>query len=301
MVGSRLPVSIGVPVYNGERYLAGTLDSLIAQTFEAFELIICDNASTDRTSEIAHAYAARDRRIRYVRSEQNIGSARNFNRAFHLATGEYFRWFSADDVAAPESLARCVEVLDAEPSVVLAYPKTRLIDGEGQAIRDYEDHLHLTMTDPCERFRELLTRIRYTNAVYGLMRADAVRRTGLFGTYLSSDEVFQAELVLQGAFWEIPEVLFFRRMHATASSSMTRTELLQFYRPERTWSVELTEWKRLLALTRVVQRAELNRRQKVRLQVYLARAAFWKRRTLTRELVDATRGVIRGLFRSRTE
>ena len=282
---ARPRVSIGLPVYNGERYLAATLDSLIAQTFEAFELVICDNASTDRTAEIAQAYAARDRRIRYAPSDRNIGSVRNFNRAFQLATGEYFRWFSADDLAAPESLARCVEVLDREPAVVLAYPKTRLIDGQGEAIRDYDDRLHLTMADPCERFRELLGRIGYTNAVYGLMRAAAVQRTGLFGTYLASDEVFQAELVLHGMFWEIPEVLFFRRIHAAASSGMTREERLTFDRPERARAGEMSMWKRLVGLSGAVERSGLDRSQKLRLQAYLARTAVQNRGVLAREVV----------------
>ena len=296
---ARPRVSIGVPVYNGERYLAATLDSLIGQTFEEFELIICDNASTDRTAEIARAYAARDRRIRYVPSDRNIGSVRNFNRAFRLGTGEYFRWFSADDLAAPESLARCVEVLDAEPAVVLAYPKTRLIDAEGQTIRDYDDRLHLTMADPCERFQELLGRIGYTNAVYGLMRTAAVQRTGLFGPYLASDEVFQAELVLHGLFWEIPAVLFFRRIHAAASSGMTLAERLSFDRPERARAREMSMWKRLVGLSRAVERSGLDRSQKVRLQAYLARTAVRSRDELAREVLEATRGVVGRLSRSR--
>lgn len=295
---ARPRVSIGVPVYNGERYLAATLDSLIAQTFDEFELVICDNASTDRTAEIAQAYSGRDRRIRYVPSDRNIGSVRNFNRAFQLATGEYFRWFSADDLAAPESLARCVEVLDQEPAVVLAYPKTRLIDGQGQAIRDYDDRLHLTMADPCERFQELLGRIGYTNAVYGLMRSATVRRTALFGPYYASDEVFQAELVLHGAFWEIPEVLFFRRMHAAASSGMTRAERLNFDRPERARAVEMSRWKRLLGLSRAVERSGLDRAQKLRLHAHLARRAIWDRDVLAREVFEATRGVVGGLLRA---
>jgi len=298
-VGNARPrVSIGLPVYNGERYLRVALDSLLSQTFGAFELVICDNASSDGTAEIARSFAARDRRIRYVRNDRNIGSARNFNRAFELSQGAYFRWFSADDVSASESLARCVEALDAEPAAVLAYPRTRLIDEHGQAIRDYDDRLHLTMADPCERFQELLTRLGYTNAVYGLMRADAVRRTTLFGPYVGSDEVFQAALVLQGAFLEIPEVLFFRRLHADASSSMTRADRLKSYSPDRARPTEMSRWKRLLGLSRVVERSALGRAQKVRLQTYLARTAVWDRGALAREVVAAMRDAVGGLLRS---
>src|SRR5207249_10009521 len=141
-------VSIGVPVYNGERYLGATLDSLLAQTFGDFELIICDNASTDGTEAIARAYAGRDARVRYVRQERNLGPPRNYNHAFELSRGEYFRWFPSDDLAAPQSVARCVEVLDREPSVVLAYPKPTLIDEDGRVLRDYEDRLDLRSPAP---------------------------------------------------------------------------------------------------------------------------------------------------------
>src|SRR5436190_12174806 len=91
-------VSIGLPVFNGERYLRQALDSLLGQDFQDFELIISDNASTDRTAEICRAYVAKDRRIRYYRNESNIGSAPNYRRVFELARGEFFKWCSHDDV-----------------------------------------------------------------------------------------------------------------------------------------------------------------------------------------------------------
>src|SRR5439155_684074 len=83
----------------------------------------------------------------------------------------YFRWAAADDLSAPQSLARCVEVLDREPAVVLAYPKTRFIDEHGRVILDYDDRLHLQSPRPRERFRQVLERLGRCNAAYGLMRA----------------------------------------------------------------------------------------------------------------------------------
>jgi glycosyltransferase involved in cell wall biosynthesis len=298
MAGRAPKVSIGVPVYNDERYLGETIQSLLAQTFEDFELIICDNASTDRTAEIARDYAARDSRIRYARNERNLGAARNYGRCFALAGGEYFRWFAGDDLAARESLARCVDVLDRDRGVVLAYPRTRLIDGQGRPLGDYEDRLHLQSPHPVERFRELLSRLGLCNAFYGLMRAGAVRRTGLLGSYIGSDVVFQAELVLHGTFWEIPEPLFFRRMHAAASSSMTPLQRLQFYSPERKRHVALTQWRHLLGLVRAVQRAPIDVRDKLRLHGFLARTAVWQRQELGREALLVTRQFLNHLFRT---
>ena len=113
-------VTIGLPVYNGQNYLVETLESLLAQTYTDFELVISDNASTDRTEAICRQYAAGDARIRYYRNDENIGASANYNRAFELGRGEYFKWAAHDDLLAPTYLERCVEVLDANPDVVLA-------------------------------------------------------------------------------------------------------------------------------------------------------------------------------------
>src|SRR5262245_60272429 len=121
-------VSIGLPVYNGARYLAEALDSLLVQTYENFELIICDNASTDHTEEICRAYANQDKRILYIRNKTNIGASRNYMHTFERASTEYFRWATYDDTSDPDLLTRCIEVLDQESTVVLAYPRTVLIN-----------------------------------------------------------------------------------------------------------------------------------------------------------------------------
>ncbi len=282
-------VSIGVPVYNGERYLGATLDSLLAQTFGDFELIVCDNASTDGTEAIARACAARDARVRYVRHERNLGPPRNYNHAFDLSCGEYFRWFPSDDLAAPESVARCVEVLDREPSVVLAYPKTTLIDEDGRVIRDYEDRLHLQSPCPSERFAQLLRDMVLCNAQYGLMRAAVLRRIGPLGLYVGSDNVLLAELSLYGTFWEIPKRLFFRRMHPAASSSMSAAERQRFYDPSAKGRVAMRQWRLLWELGRAAQRAPVDAAQRIRLALCVLRQARWSRHVLAQEVWSAVR------------
>lgn len=91
-------VSIGMPVYNGEKFIHEALDSLIAQTFTDFELVISDNASTDETQTICETYALRDPRIRYVRQTENKGALANFQFVLNEALGEYFMWAAADDL-----------------------------------------------------------------------------------------------------------------------------------------------------------------------------------------------------------
>jgi glycosyltransferase involved in cell wall biosynthesis len=123
-MGNRNPaVSIGLPVYNGERYLALAIRSVLEQTFEDFELIISDNASTDGTQEMAREFARADRRVRYQRMSRNLGPARNFNRLTLLARGRYFQWISHDDLWAPSLLAELVSPLDIDESVILSHSR----------------------------------------------------------------------------------------------------------------------------------------------------------------------------------
>jgi glycosyltransferase involved in cell wall biosynthesis len=278
-------VSIGLPVYNGERYIGETLDSLLAQTYEDFELIICDNHSGDRTQEICRSYAAKDPRIHYVRNSRNLGAAKNYRLTFELSSGEYFRWANCDDLFAPTSLERCVEVLDGNLSTVLVYPKTKLIDDSGQVISDYQDGLDLRSPVASERFKELQQRIGLVNAIYGLIRADVLRRTALVDAYIASDRPLAAELTLYGLFWEIPEYLFFRRIHANAySSQKDTTKLLEFYDPKIRDRAPLTAWRHLSANVTAVKRAPLCAAEKIHLIWFLVRSAIWNRERLIREL-----------------
>src|SRR3954452_21534224 len=103
-------VSIGLPVYNGEQFIRTALDSLLGQTYQPLELIICDNASTDQTAAICQEYLAKDQRVRYYRNPTNLGAVKNFNRAFELSSGIYFMWAADHDLREPTFVSRCVEV-----------------------------------------------------------------------------------------------------------------------------------------------------------------------------------------------
>ena len=298
MTRARPRVSVGMPVYNGERYLAAALESLRAQTYEDFELIISDNASIDRTAEIARSYAAQDRRIRYVRNAKNLGAAANFRHTVQLASGEYFRWAAADDISAPEFLARCIEVLDRESEVVLAYPKTRFIDEHGRVTSDYDDRLHLLQQRASDRFRALIDRLGHCNAMYGLMRTDVVRRTRLLGSYFGADIVLLAELVLYGAFWEVPEFLFYRRFHEAAHSRMTTIDQWKaFWNPEDRGRIYFYAWRHLWEHARSLPRAPLDAAEKLRVATVLVRMALWRRQRLSQEITDAARQLMGGISR----
>lgn len=228
MSKSQPRVSIGMPVYNGDRYLVEALDAILSQTYTDFELVISDNASSDRTQEICQVYAAKDRRIKYYRNERNIGGHRNYNRVFQLATGEYFRWAAHDDLCTSNHLERCVEILDQDPDVVLCYTKTKLIDEPGAVLpHNYDEHPLLTYSlQPHVRFRNLIidsfSRAYRGQQLFGLMRVSAAATTPLLGDYSGADLVFISRMGLLGKFYEVPEYLFFNREHPQRSSGQEK-------------------------------------------------------------------------------
>jgi glycosyltransferase involved in cell wall biosynthesis len=283
-------VSIGLPVYNGEKYLEETLRSLQAQTFRDFELVISDNASDDRTQDICRTYAAGDPRIRYFRNPSNIGLAKNFGRVVELATAAYFKLANADDISAPTLVEKCVAVLDREPDVVLCYGQTTLIDGSGDVLRPYDDRLNLPEPRAAERFDTAVRSIGLVNVLQGVIRTAPLRRTGLLGTYLGSDVVLVAELALYGKFIEIPERLFYRRIHDGAFSSLASAATQRTYvDPALTNRVHFHFWRHLREHVRAIWMAPLPRGEKAQLLYGVARRAVTSRGTLVHELSDGMR------------
>jgi glycosyltransferase involved in cell wall biosynthesis len=239
-------VSIGVPVFNGEDYLEEALDSILAQTYSDFELFISDNASTDGTQEIGRAYAARDSRVSYCRNDENLGASKNFERVFELSSGEYFKWASYDDVLGPEFLARCVEVLDRDPSIVVCHAKTGRIDEHSALVGTYEEYQYLRLGSqrPHERFFDLIRLEHSCNIVFGLMRANVLKLTSLIGPFPASDRVLLAQLGLLGRLYEIPEILFYRRDHPQTTWRVwgDEPERVTWYDPDKAGRVIMPSW-----------------------------------------------------------
>jgi glycosyltransferase involved in cell wall biosynthesis len=206
-------VSIGMPVYNSEKYLKGALDSVLAQTYSDFEIIICDNASTDQTPEICRMYAAKDKRIRYYRNSHNLGANPNINQTFKLSSGEYFKWAFYDDLIRPEFISRCIEVLDQNPEVVLCVPKSNVIDENGRFLGINEYKADLTVSQPHIRFRNIVNTPDAGWEVFGLIRSSVLKQTALHASYPGSDLVLLAELALHGRFHVLSEALLYPRIH----------------------------------------------------------------------------------------
>jgi len=206
-------VSIGFPVYNGETSLRKAMDSVLAQDFGDFEVVVCDNASTDGTEAICREYAQRDARVRYIRNETNIGVSPNHNRVFELSRGKYFAWMAHDVEQLPGMLSRCVHEMNLNaPPVVLAYPRCEQIDENGRPIGQTVPTIASRDPRPHRRMGTVIRQIDYVIQHYGLFLADALRRTRLNGSYPSSDYVLTAEIAMLGEIREIPEVLVRRRV-----------------------------------------------------------------------------------------
>lgn len=249
-------VSIGVPVYNGERLVARALESLCAQTFADVEIIISDNASTDGTEAICRAYAARHPHIRYHRQPRNLGAAGNFNFVFREARGRFFKWAAHDDVLAPDYLAACVEALEANPDAVLAGTDAGLINDDGSPLTyDAERRTFIdrygklwywapepesgtNSADPVRRFATLVLRDSWCLEVFGLIRTEALRRSSLIGSYYGSDKILLAELATIGRFHKVPKPLFLRGCQPAQSSYLTPQQQAAWIRGKQTRSFD---------------------------------------------------------------
>jgi glycosyltransferase involved in cell wall biosynthesis len=252
-------VSVALPVFDGEDYLAEAIGSILGQDLEELELIIGDNGSTDRTEEICREVTA-DPRVRYERSPVNRGAAWNYNRLVDMANAPLFKWAAHDDVLAPSFLRRCVEHLDGEPAAVIAYPQSVLIDGGGRVIdAGFRDGLDLRLDDPLVRFRRYLVHPGEQHPVFGVIRTDALRRTNLIANCWGGDQVLLAELLMVGEFHEVPERLFMRRYHPGTSLAANRTpaDVARWYDPARRVGTTLPRTRLTVELAEVAMTSDL--------------------------------------------
>jgi glycosyltransferase involved in cell wall biosynthesis len=297
-------VTVGLPVFNGEKFLVGTLDSLLSQEFSDFELIISDNGSADGTQEISRDYASRDDRIIYQRHQHNRGAAWNYSHLVDDASGTYFKWSGHDDLLHPSHLRRCVEeFILAPPSVILCYPKTILIDAEGNEIRRYEDGFDLRDATTHRRVRQLLRNMGLANALFGLIRLDALRKTRRVPAFIDSDLVLLLELALLGQFHELEAPLFYRRIHARQAYQANRTheDVLRWFDPSRRAGLLLPRSKRVIEMARSILLAPIPAAERARSAAVLAREWGPKYAWYSaREVGDAVRHAARGRRRVRS-
>ncbi|MEM1190835.1 MAG: glycosyltransferase family 2 protein [Pseudomonadota bacterium] len=214
-------LSVGLPVYNGGKWIGEAIQSIVEQSFTDLELIISDNASDDETEEICREAVSKDSRIRYYRNTENIGQFANFDRVFELSRGEFFKWAADSDFCLEGFLESCMDVLQANDDAVLTYTQAYLLikDAHGEDIAvEYLDDFNLDYDRPSDRFKAYLERERINNLMHGVIRSSALRETSLHQPLPGSDISMVAELSLRGKFIEAPGRLFVRRFDKETSS-----------------------------------------------------------------------------------
>ena len=205
-------VSIGIPVYNGERYIRSALDSLLDQTFSDFEMIISDNASSDATFDICREYVAKDPRVSVFKHEANIGLIENWRFVVEKARGRYFVWGSDHDLWHPVFLEALVNVLDEYPDVVMAYPHAVAIDAKGERIDIEPPRFETFRKSKLRRvYRACHKLVGAGNMVYGLFRADALRKCGVLPYNAMPDRFLLLEMSVYGAYKQVEKELWYRR------------------------------------------------------------------------------------------
>jgi glycosyltransferase involved in cell wall biosynthesis len=223
-------VAIGAPIYNKARWLPEAVESLLGQTFGDFALVLIDDGSDDGSADIARAFAERDARVHLHVNERRLGMLGNTNRALELPLerfpgAEYCALASDHDLWSPRWLESLVALLDADPGAVLAYPQTRRIDDDGREFERQKAPWRLQtagIADPRERMRAAFRGMVAGDMIYGLFRADALRRVGGYEPVLVPDRLLLSRLALEGAFVQAPEVLWRRRFRGLADLDRQR-------------------------------------------------------------------------------
>jgi glycosyltransferase involved in cell wall biosynthesis len=231
-------VTVGVPVYNGERFIASALDSLLSQTYNDYEVIISDNASTDNTPQICAEYVRRDSRFTYTRNHINIGAPRNFNKCFEYSKSELFVWLSSDDVYAPTYLEKCVFLLKSKADLAMAYANCEIIDKDGKVIERISKYYNLAESSRVVlRLASVFFQDPRAVSVFGVFRRSCLERTGLTRSIFNGDRLLLAEAALTGKFGRVPEFLFQNRSHPSRFSenweSLSASEWMDHDRASR--------------------------------------------------------------------
>ena len=223
-------VVIAAPLYNKARWLPEAVESLLAQRYADFALLLIDDRSDDGTTGLARAYAERDGRVHLIVNQRRLGMLANTNRALTLALerfqdASYWALASDHDRWEPRWLEALVALLDDNPDAVLAYPLTRRIDEHGHEYQRQKPPWRFeTVGEPDARLRmrHAFRRMAAGDMIYGLFRLEVLRNLGLYRPVLIPDRLLLSELALRGQFVQAPEILWRRRFRGLAELDRQR-------------------------------------------------------------------------------
>ena len=207
-------MTIGLPVRNCAEFIADAIRSVVAQTEPRWRLVISDNASDDRTMDIVEQVVNGDSRVTVISQRRDLGVAANFRAVLANADTPYVKWLAADDMCGPRFLELCLERLEAEPDLIGAYPRVRLIDNRGER-REIPGQLDFDYTAPeaRERVRRVLFDDAAIYAIFAVIRTAALRATHGYQGFYGADKVLMVELLSRGRVALLPQRETYIRCH----------------------------------------------------------------------------------------
>ena len=246
-------ISIGFPIYNGDKLLHEKLDSILSQTFTDFELIISDNASTDKTSEICKEYARNDSRIKYIRQKINIGPINNFYFVLQKANNHYFVWTAADDFWEPTLLTKNFEILELNSNAVGCISE---VDFFGKYKNRYDDdslatptkYLHVRpISGDYLQKAKIFLKFKRATMIYGIFVTNFLRKSLPEEKYYPTEIILLLNILKFGNFYVHDEILMHRgsegissigMIYALRTQKIRRLGIIFMYLPLTNWSIK---------------------------------------------------------------
>ena len=217
-------VSVIMPVYNGEKYLAEAIDSILGQSFTDFELLIVDDGSIDGSAEIIRAYQQRDRRIRFFQLERNMGLADARNRGIAAATGKFITMMDCDDISLPERLQKQVDFMQSNPEI-------GAVGVCGQAVNEDMTKLLFDLNAPerhCDIVLAMFVGVSFIHTTI-MLRSEFLSAVGGYeeGRYISEDRELIWRLLWETSiqFANLPEKFYMYRRHEHSLSHTQNPKL----------------------------------------------------------------------------
>ena len=267
-------VTIGIPVYNGEIFLEEAIRSALSQTRDDLELVISDNASTDRTHEICSDYALKDPRVRYFRNAQNLGAAPNYNIVFAHARGRFFKWLAHDDRITPTYVAKTTRVLESRTEAVLCNSVVSYIDAQGEPLGLYNTGLSLAdVPSASKRWAHLVLHSHSCVDFFGMFRRSALHGSLRHGSFHGADRALLAQMALRGRLVQLPAPLVQMREHENRYTRAKRrsTERASWHDASIRGRVNFPTWRLYFEYLKMLQAAQIAPAEKARCYAVLAR------------------------------
>ena len=291
-------VSIGLPVFNGEDFLESSIDTLLSQSYQNIEVIVCDNASTDKTQLIVERYCSKDARVKYHRHKKNLGAALNYNSTFDMSSGKYFKWAAHDDIIDEDYIEQCVMAMEGDDSLSLVQPLTGQIDGNGTVtghLYTSHDTVIPNTTSNRELYRILIQDKGAWVRIFGLIRSSVLKNTPLIDNYVGSDLTLLGELGLNGNVRDIDSVMFWRREHAETSTTgkyKARRKRLNWFDTSKNPRVALPEWRLNTEMFRSVARQNIPLSNKLSCGMAILGRMWIKKKLLVQDILYAAKDLV---------